>query len=143
MMRSHLIQDFEQLRSRFVDLYEVARGEVAAGRDVIVALDYVPATDGQRKHLHRLVGDIEKQVIWYGNRLNKTEWKRMLSASLKKTKIIPGTDHESFVLVGDPTSNMDRKTYADLILLAEMFGAEHGVRWSMTRDEMAYWRAAA
>lgn len=143
MMISHLIVDFDQLRARFVEMYEVARNEVAAERTVIIGLDYVPHTDGQRKHLHRLLGDIQKQCLWYGNRLNTEEWKRLLVSGLKKTKSIPGLDHDSFVLLGDPTSNMSRKMYADMILIAEMFGAQNGVRWSMTRDEMCQWGITA
>lgn len=143
MMISHLIQDFDQLRARFVEMYEVARNEVAAERTVIIGLDYVPRTDGQNKHLHHLLTDISKQVIWYGNRLTVREWKRMLSAALNKTKSVPGIDHDSFVLVGDETSKMDYRTCADLILLATAFGNEHGVRWSMTRDEMCQWGIAA
>lgn len=143
MMISHLILDFDQLRARFVEMHEIARNEVAAERTVIIGLDYVPRTDGQNKHLHHLLGDISKQVIWYGNRLTVQEWKRMFSAALKKSKSVPGIDHDSFVLVGDETKTMDYKTCADLILLAEAFGNERGVRWSMTRDEMCRWGIAA
>ena len=34
--------------------------------------------------------DIAQQVVWYGQKLHKEEWKDVLTAALKKQKIVPG-----------------------------------------------------
>ncbi len=142
-MVSHLILDFDQLKARFMEMHAIARDEVAAERTVIIGLDYVPRTDGQNKHLHHLLTDISKQLIWYGCKLTVDEVKDMLTASLKHSKVFPGVDRRTLVVSGMRTSKMDYKTCADLILLATAFGNEQGIRWSMTRDEMCQWGIAA
>lgn len=76
-----------------------------------------------------LLEDLSNQVNWYGNKLTKEEWKDVITAGLKKQKVVPGIDG-GFVVVGSSTSKMDKKTFSDLIELILNFGAQQGVKFS-------------
>jgi len=73
--------------------------------------------------------DISKQVDWYGNKLTKEEWKDVLSASLKRQKVVPSIDG-GFVVMGMSTSRMSKAELSDLLELIKMFGSNQGVKWS-------------
>jgi hypothetical protein len=72
--------------------------------------------------------DISQQVIWYGQKLHKEEWKDVLTAALKKQKIVPGIEG-GFVVIGARTSKMTVAEMNELIELATMFGAQQGVKF--------------
>ena len=72
--------------------------------------------------------DISQQVIWYGQKLHKEEWKDVLTAALKKQKIVPGIEG-GFVVIGARTSKMTVAEMNELIELAIMFGAQQGVKF--------------
>ena len=72
--------------------------------------------------------DIAQQVIWYGVKLDKQEWKDVLTAGLKKQKIVPGIEG-GFVVIGARTSKMTVAEMNELIELAVMFGAQQGVKF--------------
>ena len=72
--------------------------------------------------------DIAQQVIWYGVKLDKHEWKDVLTAGLKKQKIVPGIEG-GFVVIGARTSNMSIAEMNELIELSTMFGAQQGVKF--------------
>lgn len=83
----------------------------------------------QNSRMWAMLGDISKQVRWYGQTMQPVEWKDMLTAGLKKQKVVPGIDG-GFVVVGASTSQMSVKEMTDLIDLMGAFGAERGVVWS-------------
>jgi len=72
--------------------------------------------------------DIAQQVIWYGQKLDKQEWKDVLTAGLKKQKIVPGIEG-GFVVIGARTSKMSIAEMNELIELTTMFGAQQGVKF--------------
>ena len=72
--------------------------------------------------------DIAQQVIWYGQKLDKQEWKDVLTAGLKKQKIVPGIEG-GFVVIGARTSKMSIAEMNELIELAVMFGTQQGVKF--------------
>ena len=72
--------------------------------------------------------DIAQQVVWYGVKLDKQEWKDVLTAGLKKQKIVPGIEG-GFVVIGARTSNMSIAEMNELIELSTMFGAQQGVKF--------------
>ena len=72
--------------------------------------------------------DIAQQVIWYGVKLDKQEWKDVLTAGLKKQKIVPGIEG-GFVVIGARTSKMTIAEMNELIELSTMFGAQQGVKF--------------
>ena len=76
-----------------------------------------------------LLGQISKQVEWYGQYLTSEDWKDVLTASLRRTRVVPGIDAGSFVPLGMRTSQMTKAELAELIELIYAFGAERGVKF--------------
>jgi hypothetical protein len=77
-----------------------------------------------------LLQKIAKQVDWHGYKLTDEEWKDVLTASLKKQKVVPGLDG-SFVVCGQSTSQMSKKEFSDLLELIYAFGAQQGVEFEV------------
>lgn len=80
----------------------------------------------QNALLWPLLTEVSKQVEWYGKKLDEESWKDIFTAALKKSRVVPGLDG-GFVVLGQRTSQMDKKTFSDLIELIMAFGAERGV----------------
>lgn len=83
----------------------------------------------QNRRLWAVLGDISKQVEWYGRYLPSEAWKDVFTAALEKQDVVPGIT-EGFVMIGGRTSKMTKQRFADLLTLIDAFGAEHGVKWS-------------
>jgi hypothetical protein len=82
----------------------------------------------QNALLWSLLKQISYQVKWYGQKLSDEEWKHVLTASLKKTKVVPGLDG-GFVVCGQSTSKMSKRDFSELIELIYAFGAQQGVEF--------------
>lgn len=102
----------------------------------IVTIHEPTRTLDQNAKLWPMLGDISKQVDWYGQKLTDEEWKDVFSAALKKQKVVPGLDG-GFVVCGQRTSKMGKREFAELIDLMYAFGAEHGVVWSEPEERKA------
>lgn len=74
-----------------------------------------------------LLGQISKQVEWYGLHLSSEDWKDVLTASMRRTRVVPGIDPNSFVPLGMRTSQMTKEELSDLLELIYAFGAEKNV----------------
>ena len=83
----------------------------------------------QNAKLWACLGDIAEQVIWHGVRLTADEWKDVLTASLKRSKVVPGLDG-GFVVLGQRTSRMTKAEFSELLELTLAFGAEHEVKFT-------------
>ena len=83
----------------------------------------------QNAKLWACLQEISEQVMWYGQRLSPEDWKNMMTASLKKTRAVPGIDG-GVVVLGISTRDMNKEEFSELIELAQAFGADHDVRWS-------------
>lgn len=81
----------------------------------------------QNNLLWSLLGQISKQVDWYGTKLSNEDWKDVLTASLRHARVVPGIDPGTFVPLGMRTSQMTKEELATLIELIYCFGAEHHV----------------
>ena len=80
--------------------------------------------------LWAMLGDISSQIDWHGIKLSPEEWKDLLSAGLVKTRVVPNIDGTGFVILGQRTSTMSKRTFSDLLELVAAFGSERGVKWS-------------
>lgn len=76
-----------------------------------------------------LLGQISKQVDWYGLKLSSEDWKDVLTASMRRTRVVPGIDAGTFVPLGMRTSQMTKEELSDLLELIYAFGAEHDVKF--------------
>ena len=106
-----------------------AKGWLLAG-DQRLTLEIRPEkrSDAQNKRLWAMLADISAQVDWYGQKLTSEEWKDVFSASLKRTKVVPGLDG-GFVVCGQSTSKMTKAEMCEMQELMEAFGAEKGVKF--------------
>ena len=78
--------------------------------------------------------DIAQQVTWYGVKLTKDEWKDVLTAALKKQKVVPGIEG-GFVVIGARTSKMTVPEMTELIELSTAFGTQQGVKFKAFVDD--------
>lgn len=101
-----------------------------------VTIKEAKRTDLQNRKLWPMLQDVSRQVEWYGNRLTSDEWKDVFTAALKKEKVVPGING-GFVVLGQRTSQMSKRVFAELVELIYAFGAEHGVAWSEPREDAA------
>lgn len=76
-----------------------------------------------------LLSQISKQVDWYGQKLSSEDWKDVLTASLRRTRVVPGIDAGTFVPLGMRTSQMTKQEISELLELVYAFGAERGVKF--------------
>ncbi len=76
-----------------------------------------------------MLTELSKQVVWHGQRLTKEEWKDVMTAGLKRQKVVPGIDG-GFVVLGSSTSRMGKAELSDLMELIAAFGAERGVEFA-------------
>ena len=65
-------------------------------------------------------------MVW--SKLHKEEWKDVLTAALKRQKVVPGIDG-GFVIIGARTSKMTVAEMTELIELSTAFGTEQGVKF--------------
>lgn len=85
----------------------------------------------QNRLLWALLTDLAQQVCWHGQYLSAEDWKDMTSASLRKSRVVPGIEPGgNFVVLGMRTSDMTKAEFSALIELIRAFGAEHGVKFS-------------
>jgi len=81
--------------------------------------------------------DIAQQVAWHGQKLSAEDWKDMFTASLRKMRMVPGLDGDSFVPLGMRTSDMSKQEFSDLLELIAAFGARHAVTFHDEKTEAA------
>jgi len=105
-----------------------AKALLMAGHRLTLEVRPEKRSDAQNRRLWAMLSDISAQVDWYGQKLTSEEWKDVFSASLKRTKVVPGLDG-GFVVCGQSTSKMTKAEMCELQELMEAFGAEKGVRF--------------
>jgi len=81
--------------------------------------------------------DIAQQVEWYGQKLSPEDFKDMLTASLRRARVVPGIDPGTYVPLGMRTSDMSKEEFSNLLELIAAFGAEHGVVFGDEKREQA------
>lgn len=72
---------------------------------------------------------LAKQIVWYGVKLSKEDWKDLLTASLRKQRSAPGLDG-GFVVFGERTKTYSKAQFSELIELIYAFGSEHNVKFN-------------
>jgi hypothetical protein len=95
----------------------------------IVQVSEPTRNSAQNSLLWAVLTDISTQVVWHGQKLTPDDWKHVLSATLKKSRIAPGIDG-GFVVLGLATSRMTKAEFSELLELCYAFGSEQGVVWS-------------
>ena len=106
---------------------------MAGGQRLTLEIRPEKRSDAQNRRLWAMLADIAAQVDWYGHKLTSEEWKDVFSASLKRTKVVPGLDG-GFVVCGQSTSKMTKAEMCELQELITAFGAERGVSFSCMEE---------
>lgn len=114
-----------------------AQDAMTAPEGWVVTVSEPTRTLDQNALMWPLLDDLSKQVEWYGHWLTADEWKDVLTAALRKEKVVPGING-GFVVLGQRTSKMGKKEFSELIELIYAFGAQQGVRFRT--DEPQRWR---
>lgn len=117
------------LRAGMTSAYNQAAQLCEQGGCEVILKPLDARTADQNRKMWAALSDIAEQVDWHGVRPTKEEWKDILSASLRRQKVMPGIDG-GFVVVGLRTSKLSRRDFAELITLIDAFGCERGVMWS-------------
>jgi hypothetical protein len=94
-------------------------------------------TTEQSDKMWAMLGDISRQVEWYGQHLSDADWKEVFTASIRKLRVVPGIDAGTFIPLGLRTSKMRKAEMSDLLELIAAFGAEHGVVFGDEKREQA------
>jgi len=81
----------------------------------------------QNSLMWSLLQQISKEVVWHGQKLSSEDWKDVLTASLRQTRVVPGIDAGSFVPLGMRTSQMTKEEISELLELIYAFGTDRGV----------------
>ena len=94
----------------------------------------------QNAKMWAMLTDISRQVVWHGQKLHPEEWKQMITAALKRYKVVPGIDG-GFVVLGASTSRMSIKGMIDVIDFAYAFGSQQNpqVKWSEPNPKLPEW----
>lgn len=109
------------------DREKVARWAAECSAGVTVEFRSARRNLDQNALMWSLLGEISRQVVWYGAKLSVDDWKDVLTASLRKARVVPGIDPGTYVPLGMRTSEMTKAEFSELIELILAFGAERGV----------------
>lgn len=95
-------------------------------------------TDEQNKKLWPMLQDVSKQVQWFGQWLEKEDWKLIFLAALnREVRIVPNLENDGFVNLSTSSSKLSKAQFSDLIELIFKFGAEKGVVWTDPKERSA------
>lgn len=109
-------------------MWMLLKSHLMADRRMLLEMRPEKRSDAQNRLLWARLGEIAKQVVWHGQKLDSTDWKHILTASLKKQRVAPGIDG-GFVILGQKTSKMTKVEMTELLELIAAFGAQQGVRF--------------
>ena len=128
MARALLVLWNDDIRAKAIDW--IAK----APKDTRVEFKGPKRTLPQNDKMWAMLTDISRQVEWYGQKLTPDDWKDMMTASLRKARIVPAIDGNGFVQLGLHTSDFDKEEMANMIELLLCFAAERGVVFSGPED---------
>lgn len=84
----------------------------------------------QNAKLWAMLSDVSRQVNYHGKQLSNEDWKSLFTGSLRGFELMPNINGGGFVMLGESTSKMSKKRFAELIEMIYAFGAENNVLWS-------------
>lgn len=120
----------QQAQSTLSDIWPKVKAYLTAGHRLELVIKKEKRSNEQNKKLWATLGDISRQVDWYGDKLSPVDWKVMLTASLRRQRAVRGIDG-GFVVLGESTSKMDKTEMSELLELAMAFGAQQGVQFAV------------
>lgn len=116
----------QQGHAAFSNAWEHAKALLMAGHRLTLEVNPETRSSAQNRLLWARLGEIAKQVDWYGQKLTAEDWKHVFTAALKKERVVPGING-GFVVLGQSTSKMTKAEMGDLQTIIEAFASEKGV----------------
>jgi hypothetical protein len=114
---------------------ECLKPMLIAGHRMILEIKPMKRSSPQNARMWAMLADVSAQVDWYGEKLSPQDWKHIFTASMRKTKAVPGIDG-GIVVLGQSTSSMTKAEMSDLHMLIEAFAADKGVEFSTFDEEV-------
>jgi len=101
-----------------------------APADTRVEFKGIKRTLPQNDKLWACLTDVATQAEWHGMKLRPQDWKDIFTAGLKRElRVVPSLAGDSFVILGQHTSDMSIEEMGDLITLITAWGEDHGVKF--------------
>ena len=127
MKQTAILTDVRQSRAVLSSLWaSCIKPTLMSGARLVVEVKPETRSLEQNARLWAMLGDVSRQVDWYGKKLSPEDWKTVFTAGLKKCQAVPGIDG-GFVVLGLSTSRMSKQELSELMELIAAFGAEREV----------------
>jgi len=134
MKHTVTLNDARSGHEAYSALWLQLKGLLLAGKRVHLTAKTDTRSIAQNNLMWSCLGDLSKQVPWFGKSLTAEGWKDFITAHLNGQELVPNMDGTGFVALGKgkSTSDMTIAEMTAVIDLAHAFGDERGVRWSQT-----------
>ncbi|MET4160501.1 hypothetical protein ABIE61_000315 [Marinobacterium sp. MBR-111] len=133
----------DSLRDRMMRVWELVNQAVRAGGSVAVTIGKPNKSRDQERKYHAMIGDIAKQVTFYGTKRHSAEvWKALLVEMFERERqamgeplrkpgrLVPSLDGERMVSLRPSTRDFSVQEGRDFIEFLYAQGVEMGVDWS-------------
>lgn len=138
MPKYSVVINSDEIRDTMTHVYSLVSSGIRKYGKVVLTLDKQDSRSlAQNRKLWPMLTDFSKQLDWHGQKLSPDDWKHIFTAAIKNQKCYPGIDG-GLVFCGYSTSNMDKKTFSELIEFMFAFGAENQIQWSDPETIAAY-----
>jgi hypothetical protein len=116
------------------EAWKWAKGMLLAGNRLVLTLRKETRSLKQNNLMWSCLGDLSKQVTWYGKKLTPEGWKDFITGHLNGQELMPNMDGTGFISInrGRSTSDMTIAEMTAVIDLCHAFGSQQGVNWSPT-----------
>jgi hypothetical protein len=85
-------------------------------------------SDDQNSKMWAMLTEVATQVPWHGIKLTPNDWKMVFLDALKRElRMVPNIDGTGFVNLGRSSSDLSKEEMGDLLIILDMFAANHGV----------------
>lgn len=83
----------------------------------------------QNSKIWAIFTDMEKQLVWHGQKMSREDWKDLICHEWKSQKLIPSISG-GFCVLNARTSKASKREISDLIEIAMAFGSSMNILWS-------------
>jgi hypothetical protein len=91
-------------------------------------------SDAQNDRFWAMLTDISRQVVWYGAKYTKDDWRLIFLDGLKREmRNVPNIDGSGYVNIGRSSSKLSKQEFSDLFEIMEAFAAREGVVFRSNR----------
>jgi hypothetical protein len=119
----------QQAQQVWAEIWPKCKAYLMGGNRLELTIRKEKRSNEQNRLMWAALTDIAKQVDWHGTKLSAEDWKHLITASLKKQRVVPGIDG-GLVALGSSTSKMTKEEMSEVLECALAFGASNGVTFN-------------